>query len=114
MLVLYFHVNHYSMLGWKLTALPSAPRIWIRVKQLACQPGGDQYTTILCGLRENFEFRFVVVGDCKMSALGLADGDSKSNSRVEVGAMMLKAACSARAVGVGHQTTWRRNSSLRA
>ncbi|KAM0912049.1 hypothetical protein ACQ4PT_013066 [Festuca glaucescens] len=37
-----------------------------------------------------------------------------STWRVEVGVMMLKAACSARAVGVGHQTTWRSNSSLRA
>jgi hypothetical protein len=49
-----------------------------------------------------------------LSALALVDGDSKSNSRVEAGAMMLKAVCTARAVGVGHQITWRGSSSLQA
>uniref|UniRef100_A0A0A9FY39 Uncharacterized protein n=1 Tax=Arundo donax TaxID=35708 RepID=A0A0A9FY39_ARUDO len=28
------------VLGWKLTGLPPAPRVWIRSQQLACQSGG--------------------------------------------------------------------------
>jgi hypothetical protein len=35
--------NHYSVLGWKLTRLPPAQRVWIRSKQLACQSRGEEY-----------------------------------------------------------------------